>query len=66
MTKPKAMKKLTSIQKKKLLAKMLELMVNMGYDIESYMGLTLSKFNFDNVQKQIDKLTIDLEYVHAE
>ena len=60
------MKKLTSIQKKKLLAKMLELMVNMGYDIESYMGLTLSKFNFDNVQKQIDKLTIDLEYVHAE
>ena len=60
------MKKLTSIQKKKLLAKMLELMVNMGYDIEPYMGLTLSKFNFDNVQKQIDKLTIDLEYVHAE
>ncbi len=60
------MKKLTSIQKKKLLAKMLELMVNMGYDIELYMGLPLSKFNYDNVQKQIDKLTIDLEYVHAD
>jgi hypothetical protein len=60
------MKKLTPTEKKKLLAKMIELMVNMGYEIEPYMGLPLSKFNFENVQKQIDKLTIDLEYVHAD
>ncbi len=60
------MKNLTPTEKKKLLAKMLELMINMGYEIEPYMGLPLSKFNFDNVQKQIEKLTIDLEYVHAE
>ena len=46
------MKKLTPTEKKKLLAKMLELMVNMGYEIEPYMGLPLGKFNFENVQKQ--------------
>ena len=60
------MKNLTPTEKKKLLAKMIELMVSMGYEIEPYMGLPLSKFNFENVQKQIEKLKIDLEYVHAE
>lgn len=60
------MEKLTPTQKKKLLAKMLELMVNMGWNIEPYMGLPLSKFNFDSVQKRIEQLKIDLEYVHAE
>ena len=60
------MKNLTPTEKKKLLAKMFELMVSMGCEIEPYMGLPLSKFNFENVQKQIDKLKADLEYVHSE
>jgi hypothetical protein len=60
------MEKLTPTQKKKLLAKMIELMVNMGYNIEPYMALPLSKFNFDGVQKKIEQLKKDLEFVHAE
>lgn len=60
------MEKLTPTQKKKLLAKMLELMVNMGYSIEQYVGLPLSKFNFEGVQKKIEQLTADLEYVNSE
>ena len=60
------MEKLTPTQKKKLLAKMLELMVNMGWNIESYMGLPLSRFNFEKVQKQIEQLQVDLDYVNAE
>jgi len=58
------MKKLTPTEKKKLLAKMLELMVGMGYEIEPYMGLPLSKFNYENVQ--IEKLRIELDYVHSD
>lgn len=60
------MENLTPKQKKKLLAKMLELMVNMGWNIEPYMGLPLSRFNFEKVQKQIEQLQVDLDYVHAE
>jgi hypothetical protein len=60
------MKKLTPIEKKKLLAKMLELMVNMGLEIEPYMGLPLNKFNYENVEKKIEELKKDLEYVHSE
>lgn len=60
------MKKLTPTEKKKLLAKMLELMVNMGLEIEPYMGLSLNKFNYENVEKNIEKLKKDLEYVHSE
>jgi hypothetical protein len=60
------MKNLTPTEKKKLLAKMLELMVGMGYEIEPYMGLPLNKFNYDNVQKQIEKLRIQLDYVHSD
>jgi hypothetical protein len=60
------MKNLTPTEKKKLLAKMFELMVNMGWNIESYMGLPLSKFNFENVQKKIEQLQLDLEYVHSD
>jgi hypothetical protein len=60
------MQKLTPTQKKKLLAKMLELMVSMGLDIEPYMGLPLSKYNFEFVQKTIEKLKVDLDYIHAD
>ena len=60
------MKKLTPTEKKRLLAKMFELMVNMGWNIEPYMGLPLSRFNFENVEKRIEQLKIDLEDVHSE
>jgi hypothetical protein len=58
--------KLTPTEKKRLLAKMLELMVNMGWNIEPYIGLPLSKFNYESVQKRIEQLKNDLEYVNAE
>ena len=58
--------KLTPTEKKRLLAKMLELMVNMGWNIEPYIGLPLSKFNYESVQKRIEQLKIDLEYVNSE
>lgn len=60
------MKKLTPTEKKKLLSKMIELMVNMGYEIEPYMGMPLNKFNYENVQKQIEKLQKDLDYIHSD
>jgi hypothetical protein len=60
------MEKLTPTKKKKLLSKMIELMVHMGYEIEPYMGMPLNKFNYENVQKQIEKLQKDLDYVHSD
>jgi hypothetical protein len=58
--------KLTPKQKKKMLAKMIELMVNMGHNIEPYICLPPSRFNYESVQKRIEQLKNDLEYVNAE
>ena len=60
------MEKLTPKQKKKMLAKMIELMVNMGHNIEPYICLPLSRFNYESVKKRIEQLTADLEFVNAE
>jgi hypothetical protein len=60
------MKNLTPTEKKKLVVKMIELMVGMGYDIEPYIGLPLSKFNYEKVQKQIEKLEIEFDYINTE
>ena len=60
------MKNYTQKKKKVLLAKMFELMVGMGWNIEPYMGVPLSKFNFEQVEKQIEKLRIELDYVHSD
>lgn len=59
------MQKLTPTQKKKMIAKMIELMVNLGYDIERFVSLPLSKYNFEAVELKIEKLTADLEYVNS-
>jgi len=50
------MKKLTLAQKKQLLAKFFKLSVLLGYSLDPFMGWSLSKYNWDIVEKRIKVL----------
>ncbi len=51
------MKNLTPTQKRNLLADLITLKSNLGYDISGYMGQPLTKFNWDAVQNSITELS---------
>jgi hypothetical protein len=53
------MEKLTPTQKRNLLADLITLKSNLGYDISNYMGQPLSKFNWDAVQNSLKELAIE-------
>ena len=51
------MKNLTPTQKRNLLADLVILKSNLGYDISGYMGQPLTKFNWEAVQNSISELS---------
>lgn len=48
------MRKLTTLQKKQMIAELIELRVQTGYEILDLIGVPLSRFNYDAVQNSIN------------
>lgn len=48
-------------EKKQILSDYITLLVRLGYDIRPLMGKPLTYYNFEKVQREVNKLEIELE-----
>ena len=51
----------TIAEKRKILSEYITLLVRLGYDIQPLMGKSLSYYDFEKVQRAINKLELELE-----
>ena len=56
-------KKLTPFEKRDLLRQLIEKYVFLGYDIKPLIGYPLSYYDWDQVKKQLDKISIEADEI---
>jgi hypothetical protein len=59
------MEKLNRQQKKELIAELYELYIQCGYSLIEHVGTPLNKYDYEKVQKRINQLKKDYDYINS-